>query len=292
MSDSTAPLPAGGPEHAEVREGPPEAPAPRAEAAALLAAAQLEPAEAAELALVAGVDDARLLELARARAAGVPLAHLTSRQRFLGLDLRAAPGVLVPRAETELLAAAAIEELGRGGEGEPRLVDVCCGLGNLVCAIATRFPGLRAWASDLLPAAVALAQANVDALGLSGRVRVLQGDFLAPLAGLGLEGAVDVLVCNPPYISSGRLARDRAALLKHEPREAFDGGPYGLSFAQRLAREAAPFLRPGGWAMVEVGEGQDRQVAQLFARAGAWGEAELRYDERGVARVVAARKKG
>jgi release factor glutamine methyltransferase len=172
------------------------------------------------------------------------------------------------------------------------MVDLCCGSGNLACAIAWHLPTLQVWACDILPAASELARRNVELLGLADRVTVLQGDLLAPTAGLGLEGTLDALVCNPPYISSGRLAGDRAPLLTHEPRDAFDGGPYGIGIQQRVAREAAAFLRPGAPLVMEIGAGQERQVVHLLRRAGNWSAADLRCDLSGVPRVVLAYRTG
>ena len=217
-------------------------------------------------------------------------AQRTGRQRFLGLDFIVAPGVLVPREETELLARCAIELLapavadGRAG----RMVDLCCGAGNLACSIAWNLPSLQVWACDLLPAAAALARRNAQALALDARVTVLQGDLLAPLGGLGLEGTLDALVCNPPYISTSRLAGDRASLVAHEPREAFDGGAYGLAIHQRVAREASAYLRPDAPLLMEIGAGQDRQVVRLLERAGGWYRIGCRADASGVSRVVVA----
>jgi release factor glutamine methyltransferase len=130
----------------------------------------------------------------------------------------------------------------------------------------------------------------VAQLGLDGRVTVHQGDLFAGLAGAGLEGTVDVIVCNPPYISSGRLAGDRAGLLDHEPREAFDGGPYGLSIHQRVVKEALPFLKPGGWLLFEIGLGQERQVKLLFERTRAYQDLRMVANAAGEVRVVGARK--
>lgn len=264
-------------------------------AASSLREAGLDAAEARSLAEVAGADPARLAELVQQRIAGTPLAYLTGRQCFMGIDLLTAPGALIPRPETELLARAAIELLRpavrAGGAGGVRFLDLCCGSGNLACAIAVHVPEARGVACDLTPEAVQLARKNVEHLGLAGRVEVLQGDLFAPLAGRGLEGGLDALVCNPPYISTGRLARDRAPLLAHEPREAFDGGPYGLAIHQRVAREAPAFLRPGAPLMIELGEGQDRQVVLLLKRAGSWQEPEVLRDPAGVARAVMARRK-
>ena len=91
-----------------------------------------------------------------------------------------------------------------------------------------------------------------------------QGDLFASLADLGLEGRVDAVICNPPYISTGKLEKESAHLLEQEPREAFDGGPYGLTIHQRAIKEALPFLRAGGTLLFEMGVGQERQLKLLF----------------------------
>jgi SAM-dependent methyltransferase len=142
---------------------------------------------------------------------------------FAGLELEVGEGVLVPRAETELVAAVAIE-IALATPRAPIVVDVGTGAANLACAIATRDPRARVIAIDVAPAAVALARRNVERLGLDARVTVTLGDALAPLEALGLaDAAVDLVVCNPPYISTRRLD-ERADLTRREPREAFDGG--------------------------------------------------------------------
>jgi release factor glutamine methyltransferase len=213
------------------------------------------------------------------------------RQTFLGVDLLCGPGALVPRPETELLGRTAIAKVRAAGAGA-RVVDMCCGAGNLASAIASHVTDARVWAADLTDGCVAWARRNVEALGLTGRVTVAQGDLFTAFAGAGLEATVDVVVCNPPYISSGRLGGDRAALLEHEPREAFDGGPYGLSIHQRVIRDAPAFLKPGGWLLFEIGLGQEKQVRLLFERARIYEDIELVPNEHGAVRVVAGRVKG
>jgi HemK-like putative methylase len=203
---------------------------------------------------------------------------------FLGVEIETGPGVLVPRGETELLGRTALDKLRATGG---TLIDVCCGTGNLACAIAIAAPDTRAWALDLTDTCVALARANVARLDLGDRVTVLQGDLYAPLAGDGL-GEIDVIACNPPYISTGKLeTRDDLA---GEPREAFDGGPYGITIHQRVAREAVPLLRPGGWLVFEFGAGQERQLDALLRRTKAYDLIELISDDAGTPRVIAARK--
>jgi release factor glutamine methyltransferase len=192
--------------------------------------------------------------------------------RFMGITLHAAPGVLVPRAETELLGYAALSAI-RDCATPPRVMDMCCGAGNLVCALAHHAPEALFWASDLTDACVAATRHNVAQLGLGSRVVLGQGDLFAGLAGLGpegtgLEGTVDVIVCNPPYISQAKLA------------------------GERVLREALPFLRPGGTLLFEFGLGQARQLALLFKRCPGYDTPQWTVNEAGEARVVSARKQG
>jgi release factor glutamine methyltransferase len=204
--------------------------------------------------------------------------------RFMDVELLVERGVLVPRAETELLGATALELV----PGNARIIDMCCGSGNLACALARHSPNSRVWASDLTEACVSLARRNAAHSGVADRVTVVQGDLFSGLK--GLEGTIDLVVCNPPYISQAKLAGERAALLANEPREAFDGGPYGLSIHQRVVREALPFLKPGGWLLFEIGLGQDRQVKMLFERTRAYEDIRMVASAAGEVRVVAGRK--
>jgi release factor glutamine methyltransferase len=202
---------------------------------------------------------------------------------FLGVVIETGPGALIPRAETELLGRTAVAKLGKGRT----IVDVCCGTANLACAIATLIDDVRGWALDLTDGAVALARSNVDRLALRDRITVAQGDLFAPLDE-SMRGTVDVVVCNPPYISTAKLAT--RADLADEPREAFDGGPYGVTIHQRVAREAVSLLRPGGWLVMEHGVGQDRQVKIAIERARGYDEIEIVADDQGAPRVIAARR--
>src|SRR5690606_23774257 len=144
---------------------------------------------------------------------------------------------------------------------------------------------------DLTDSTVSLARRNAKRYSLFNSVKVAQGDLFSSFEGEGLEGQVDLIVCNPPYISSSRLEGDRAFLLQNEPREAFDGGPYGLSIHQRLVREAPAFLKPGGWLACEFGEGQHRQIKILLERTGIYEPACFVEDAAGTPVVAMARKK-
>jgi len=233
----------------------------------------------------------RALELVRLRLEGEPLSELLGETKFMGLTLYAEPHVFFVRKETELLGHAAVLRLQEGTSSQQRFIDVGCGAGNLACGIATAVPTALGWASDISPLCSRLTRRNVDRTMLTDRVKVFEGDLFAPFAGEGIGGTIDVVVCNPPYIATTRLETDRAHLLLHEPREAFDGGPYGLSVHQRLIKEALEYLRPGGHLIFEFGVGQERQVKILFERSRAYDLIDFVRNEAGEARVGVGRKR-
>lgn len=210
---------------------------------------------------------------------------------FMDVVLEVAPGVVAPRIETELLVN---ELLGRlaADSGIRRVVDMCCGCGAIALALANRHPGIEVWACDLLEAAVDVTQRNVRRHGLERRVRVARGDLFSALEGELLAGKVDLVVANPPYISTGKLGSEKAHLLEDEPREAFDGGPYGLTVHQRLIQDAPTYLVPGGWLFFEFGHGQERQVSMLIRRRQGYEEVLFVRDAQGAARVAGARWRG
>lgn len=206
--------------------------------------------------------------------------------RFLGIDLKISGAVLRPREETELLGCAARQSLDNIGAA-PRCIDMCCGSGNLAIVLAMHSPRASVWASDLSSDAVTTTRHNVARLGLSKRIAVLQGDVFAPMEGAGLEMSIDLVVANPPYISTGRLLDgDRARLLDNEPREAFDGGPYGIALHMRLINEAPAFLKSGGWLGFEFGVGQHRQIGALLKRSRVFAEPVWLNNAQGEKRVV------
>lgn len=234
------------------------------------------------------------LALARVRADGAPLGRVTGSQNFLGARLMTGPEVLVAREETELLGREVIALLRDQAKEEPerelRLIDMGCGSGNISCSAALALPRLKVWACDLTNPCVQLTQANAALNGLKGRVEVFQGDLFEPLSGCGLESAMDLVAMNPPYIASTSLEKQRATLLRHEPREAFDGGPFGISIQARLIREAPAFIRPGGALVIEFGKGQVRQVSALVERCKLYAEMRFVSDAELEPRVVVLTK--
>jgi release factor glutamine methyltransferase len=125
---------------------------------------------------------------------------------------------------------------------------------------------------------------------LGGRVTVTRGDLFEPLRELGLESTMDVVEMNPPYIASSSLENQKSDLLLHEPRAAFDGGPFGISIKMRLIKEAAAFLRPDGHLLFEFGEGQSRQVKALIDRTRLYSDVWFAADSKGEPRVAIVKK--
>ncbi|SIT60112.1 putative methyl transferase [Mesorhizobium prunaredense] len=213
-------------------------------------------------------------------------AYRRRRTIFMGLEVLIAPGALVPRPETELLGTTALDVLRRMNLSAPRVVDMCCGAGNLACAIAHYAPAAQVWASDLTDGCVEVARRNVAHHDMADRVSVLQGDLFSAFSGLELDNTIDVIACNPPYISEKRLEGDRAHLTEFEPREAFAAGPYGLSIHMRVIKDAPRYLRRGGILLFEVGLGQDRQVIRLLERSKSFEGIRAVANEAGEGRVV------
>src|SRR5204863_7420468 len=168
-----------------------------------------------------------------------------------------------PREVSAILVNTVVDLVQSGRLAPPpgrpvHLIDQCGGSANIGCLLALKLPQARVWSTDLMPPSSALARRNVEKHHLGDRVEVATGDLFHALDGRGLEGQIDAITCSPPFISTGRLTKDRAYLLNHEPREAFDAGPYGIAMLQRLAKESAPMLRVGGYLVLEYGEGQEK----------------------------------
>lgn len=200
------------------------------------------------------------------RQAGKPLAHITNRTSFMGMELLADAAALVPRVETEILARgilAASQELPH----QPAIiVDVCTGSGNVALALAHAFPEARVYGADLSTEAVALARRNAQHLGLEQRVEFRSGDLCAPFETPEFLSQIDILTCNPPYISSAKVGAMPAEISEHEPRLAFDGGPFGIAILMRCISDAPRFLRPGGWLGFEVGLGQGAGIMKRLEK--------------------------
>jgi release factor glutamine methyltransferase len=231
-----------------------------------------------------------LASLVERRLAGEPLAYLTGRQEFLGLEFHTAPGALIPRRETELLGAEALRLLETllPQRSHPKVLDLCTGCGNLAIAIAHHFPMCEVWAADLERPALAVAADNARLLGVAQRIHFSQGDLFAALEGTGAP-RFDLVTCNPPYLSSKHAQNMPKEIGAEEPVAAFDGGPFGVSITLRLIREAPQFLLPGGWLCFELGAGQGAMLEKRLRDNSAYSESHNTRDAHGVIRALHAR---
>lgn len=226
--------------------------------------------------------------LVKRRGSREPLQHIVGATSFCGLELAVSPDVLVPRPETELLAEKAwrhLQALASRGGARLTALDFGTGSGCLALVLAAKCPAVEVCAVDISPAALAVAQENARRHKLSERIRFFAGDGFAALPP-GLR--FDLLVANPPYIPSGEIAQLQPEVRDYDPRLALDGGPDGLEFHRRLAREASAVLRATGCAMLEFGDGQAEPVQEIFV-AHKWIVERIEADYSGRPRFLTAR---
>jgi release factor glutamine methyltransferase len=228
-------------------------------------------------------DQAAFERLVDARAARVPLQHLTGEQAFWRHVFRVTPDVLVPRPETELVVEAALEAVR--GVTAPRVVDVGTGSGCIALSLAAERSDAVVHAVDLSPPALAVARENAERLGLADRVRFHEGDLFAPVAD---EPPFDVIASNPPYVGADELASLAPEVRDHEPRMALTPAGDRASIYRRLAAAAADRLAPGGVLIVEIGQGMEAEVARVFTDAGLE-VVRVLPDLQGIPRTVVAR---
>ena len=241
----------------------------------------------------------RLESLVRRRLAGEPIQYVLGRWPFRTLDLMVDRRVLIPRPETEYVVEVALQELDglRGcggisseGTGEQQLaVDLGTGSGAIGLSLAAERPRTLVFATDASHDALDVAAANLAGVGgrAATRVRLMQGDWWSALPA-DLAGRIDLVVSNPPYISSAEMASLDPVVHEWEPREALEAGETGLEAMEIVLEGAGGWLKPGGTAVVEIAPHQAPAAAALAERAG-FRHASVRRDLAGRDRVLIAR---
>ena len=221
----------------------------------------------------------------RRRLAGEPVAYITGTWEFYGLPMVVTPDVLIPRMDTEVLVDTA-KELLIGRKMDARILDLCCGSGCISCALAHELPASKLVAVDISASALEICRKNISLNRLTTRVLTMQADatFSPPLG----IGQFDMLVSNPPYIASDEILTLDNSVRDYEPVWALDGGENGLRFYKSIIKFWKSVLRPGGFLLFEVGEGQAEAVKEMLL-AGGFDSAETRQDTLGVDRVVFGR---
>ena len=202
----------------------------------------------------------RFWSMLKRRTKGEPIAYITGRRAFWNIDLHVGPGVLVPRPDSEVLIASAIEHF-EGAEGPERILDLGTGPGTLLLAALDVWPEATGIGVDVSRRALSYASANARRLGFERRLKLKIGDWAS-----GLKESFDLILCNPPYVAEG--AELGPGVREYEPDEALFAGESGLDAYRALAPQLPRLLDKRGLAAVEIGHDQAAAVTDLLARDG------------------------
>lgn len=224
----------------------------------------------------------RVEELVQRRLAGEPVAYIIGEWEFYGLPLDISRDVLIPRADTELLAERGIARAQEAGEGA-RVLDLCAGSGCVGLAVAKFCPGSHVVLGELMEGALRVCRRNIRRSGLTSQVMPWQVDALdGPPPRFG---EFDCIVSNPPYIPDGDIAGLDVSVRDYEPLTALKGGADGLDFYRAISEKWRAALHPGSRLFFEVGIGQADDVLRIM-RAQGFGDIEIVPDTAGIPRVV------
>jgi release factor glutamine methyltransferase len=232
---------------------------------------------------ISAADVERVESFVRRRLAGEPVARIIGTREFWGLPFIVTPDVLVPRPETETVVETALALISPDRTTSPRILDIATGSGAILLALLSALPNARGAGTDIDRQALRVARRNAAQLGLADRANFIASNF-----GSALSGRFDVVVSNPPYIATSEIARLDRDVRDHDPRLALDGGPDGLSAYRSITADAVRLLAPGGYLVLEIGRGQENDVARLLTNAELVLVGEPRRDLAGIARVLAA----
>jgi len=236
---------------------------------------------------------ARFRELVKRRAEGVPVAYLVGKREFYSLSFRVTPDVLIPRPETEFVVVATLDALKdiqnpkSKIQNPPRVADVGTGSGAIAVTIAKHAANANVVATDVSPAALALARENATTHQVADRIEFVEGDLLTQVA---LEPQFAVIASNPPYIGESEIGTLSPTVIQNEPRGALIAGPTGTEVIERLIPQAAERLGPGGWLILEVSPLIVDRVAKQITASGQFQPPAVIKDLAGLPRVVKARR--
>ncbi len=204
-------------------------------------------------------------QLVAQRANCMPLQYLLGKAPFLNDDFVVDKRVLIPRPETEQVVEVAIRLLREEERVVfPMVLDIGTGSGVIAVSLAKALQA-KVWASDVSLDALEVAQRNLQLLQGEGQVMLVHGDLFHPFHALHLEGRVDLVISNPPYIPHGKVKQLMPEISEHEPRGALDGGLDGCDFYRAIIPAAIPFLKPGlGWLVLELGDDLAEQVGEII----------------------------
>jgi len=230
------------------------------------------------------IEVTRVQTLVARRAAREPLQYILGTQEFCGIEVAITPAVLIPRPETELLVAEVLRRISPAQQ--TTLVDVCTGSGCIAVAVARLRPRTRVIAIDISHASLEVARQNALRHSVDDRTTWLEGDMLLPLEEMKLDGCIDVMVANPPYIAEADWIDLQPEVRDFEPRQALVAGSRGTECHERLLKEARRYLSPGGTLIMEIGAGQGEALCRLVETISGYGPVRLLRDAADIERVL------
>lgn len=237
-------------------------------------------------------DLAGFRDLVRRASEQEPIAYLTGTAHFFNLEFEVTRDVLIPRPDTETVVENVLQ-LARNQVGfeSPRVLDLCTGSGCIAAAIAYHLKTAVITATEISPAAIAVARRNIERLGLAGRVIAQEGDLFEPLSRMVDAQPFNLIVSNPPYIPTAQIETLDRSVRDYEPIRALDGGADGLDFHRRILAEAPARLLPGGRVYLEIAFDQGPPAQQLATGVEAFEDVRILKDFVGRDRVLTAKRR-
>lgn len=231
-------------------------------------------------------------QLIKLRATGMPLQYIVGRQEFMSLPFKVTTDVLIPRGDTEILVECIIKEYRKAKKhNQVSIMDIGTGSGCIAVSLAYYISNSTVWAVDVSAKALKIAQYNAELNGVNRYISFVQHDILKSFPEVIAENSLDVIVSNPPYISTEVIGQLQKEVKDYEPQLALDGGADGLIFYRKIIDEAHPYLKSHGMLAFEVGHDQSDDVAELIESNGHYANIEVVKDLAGINRVVIARNK-
>ena len=245
--------------------------------------------------VITPIQDAGFRKLLKKYKKGWPAAYLTGHKEFMSLDFKVTPAVLIPRPETELLVEQAIGSIeflrdklpAKSLEKMIIVLDLGTGSGNIAISIAKhcRVKNLRILASDISKGALNVARLNAKRHQVSKYIKFCYGNLFEPFKGL----KADIIVSNPPYVDRAEKSRWQAGL-RYEPSGALWAGKHGLSCIEQIVAQAPDYLRPGGFLLMEIGQGQSKAALRIIKATGNFRDIKILNDYNRIPRVFTANR--
>jgi len=233
-----------------------------------------------------------LEEMINRRLSGEPLQYILGHQEFWSIDLQVDPRVLIPRADTEFLVEQALSILSEiSSEKPPTVLEIGTGSGAIAIALAREVRNVFLVATDISREALRLARQNAKENGVLERIAFIHGDLFSPFCPFEEKEPFDLILSNPPYIVRSEIGNLAREVKDFEPMIALDGGEDGFDFLRKIISRSPEYLRKGGCLLIEVGQGQAREVSEMLEKTGRFSPIERIQDLSGIERVVKAEKK-